>query len=131
MRKLLLVIASVCALGTVAAATLPATAAAAGLSPPVADCQLHGHLTRTYTAAELRQALQTMPADVAEYSNCENVIKAALLAMVGGLSGGGSGGGGGGSFLPAWVIAVLAVLALTAAGSAAVAMRNRRRGSPG
>ena len=131
MRKLLLVIASACALGGVAAAALPATAAAAGLSPPVADCQLHGRLTRTYTHAELQQALQTMPADVAEYSNCQNVIRSALLAMVGGLTGGGSGGGGGGSFLPVWVIAVLAVLALTAAGSAAVAMRNRRRGSPG
>jgi hypothetical protein len=73
--------------------------------------------------------LQTIPADVAEYSNCQNVIKAALLAKVGSLTGGGSAGGGG-SFLPAWVIAVLAVLALTAAGSAAVAMRNRRRGPP-
>jgi hypothetical protein len=128
---LLLLIASVYAFGGLVAATLPTTAAAAGLSPPVADCQLHGQLTRTYTAAELRQALQTIPADVAEYSNCQNVIKAALLAMVGSLSGGGGGGGGGGSFLPVWVIAVLAVLALTAAGSAGIAMRNRRRGSPG
>jgi hypothetical protein len=129
MRKLLLVIALAYALGGLVAAALPATAAAAGLAAPVADCQLHGQLTRTYTAAELRQALQTIPADVAEYSNCENVIKAALLAKVGSLAGGGLYGGGG-SFLPVWVIVVLAVLAVTAAGSAAVAMRNRRRGPP-
>lgn len=129
MRKLLLIIALVSLLGALGEATLPSTAAAAGLSPPVADCQLHGQLTRTYTAAELRQALQTMPADVAEYSNCQNVIRSALLGQVGRLRGGGSGGGGG-SFLPVWVIAILAVLGVTALGSAAVAMRNRRRGPP-
>lgn len=126
MQKLLLIIALVCVLGALGRATLPPPAAAAGLSPPVADCETHGRLTQTYTAAELRQALATMPADVAEYTNCPDVIRRALLGEVGGLKGGGSGGGGG-SFLPAWVVAVLAVLVVTAAGSAAVAMRNRRR----
>jgi ABC-type phosphate transport system substrate-binding protein len=126
MRKLLLIIALVSALGALAGATLAAPAAAAGLSPPVADCEAHGQLTQSYSAAELRQALSTMPAEVAEYTNCPDVIRQALLAKIGGLKGGGSGGGGG-SFLPAWLIVVLAILAATAAGSVALAMRNRRR----
>ena len=126
MRKLLLMIVLVYLLGALGGAMLPAPAAAAGLSPPVADCEQHGQLTRNYSAAELRQALSTMPAEVAEYTNCPNVIRQALLNQIHGLKGGGSGGGGG-SFLPAWVIAILAVLAATAAGSAALAVRNRRR----
>jgi ABC-type phosphate transport system substrate-binding protein len=126
MRKLLLIIALVYLLGVLGGATLPTPADAAGLAPPVADCEQHGQLTRTYSAAELRQALSTMPAEVAEYTNCPDVIRQALLAKSHGLRGGGSGGGGG-SFLPAWLIAVLAVLAVTAAGSAGLAVRNRRR----
>jgi hypothetical protein len=127
MRKLLLIIALVYLLGALGGATLPAPAAAAGLSPPVADCEAHGQLTRSYSAAELRQALSTMPAEVAEYTNCTDVINQALLAEIHGLKSGGSSGGGG-SFLPVWVIAILAVLAVTAAGSAALAVRNRGRG---
>jgi hypothetical protein len=126
MRKLLLMIVLVYLLGALGGGTLPAPAAAAGLSPPVADCEQHGQLTRNYSAAELRQGLSTMPAEVAEYTNCPNVIRQALLAKIGHLNGGTSDAGGG-SFLPAWVIAILAVLAVTAAGSAALAMRNRRR----
>jgi ABC-type phosphate transport system substrate-binding protein len=127
MRKLLLMIALVYLLGALAGATLPAPAAAAGLSPPVADCEQNGQLTRHYSAAELREALSTMPAEVAEYTNCPNVINQALLAEIHGLKGGGSSGGGG-SFLPVWVIVILAVLAVTAAGSAALAVRNRGGG---
>jgi hypothetical protein len=128
MTKLRPLIALVCVLGGLwALAAAPATAA--GLSPPLADCEAHGTLTRHYPPAELRAALQSMPADIAEYSNCPDVINRALLADLGRLSGGGASGAGGGSFLPAWAIAVIAVVVLGGAGSAAVAIRNRRRGT--
>jgi len=126
MRKLLLVLALLGALGGARALLAPPPARAAGLSPPVADCEAHGRLTHHYPPAELRQALATMPADVAQYSNCSDVINRALLAELGGLSGGVASGGGG-SFLPAWAIAVLAVVVLAGAGAGAVALRNRRR----
>lgn len=105
-------------------------AAAAGLSAPVADCDAHGRLTHHYTAAQLRAALATMPADIAQYTNCPNVINQALLSEIGGLSGGSSGGGGG-SALPGWAIAVIVVVALAGAGFGAVAVRNRRSGGGG
>lgn len=122
-----MIMALVYLLGALGGATLAASAGAAGVSPPVADCEQHGQLTRSYPATELRQALSTMPAEVAEYTNCPDVIRQALLGKIGGLKGGNSGGGGG-SFLPAWVIAILAVLVVTAAASLALAIRNRRRG---
>jgi hypothetical protein len=107
------------------AAAWPAPAAA--LAPPVADCYVHnGTLTHSYTAAQLRTALATMPVDVKEYSVCFDVLQRALLQKIGKLSGGDSSGGGG-SFLPAWLIAVLAVLVVAGAGFGAVALRDRRR----
>lgn len=126
MRKLLLMMALLCALGGTYGLAAQGTAAAAGLSPPVADCQAHGRLTKHYSAAELRQALATMPADVAQYSNCPDVINRALLSDLGTLSGGGPGGSGG-SFLPGWAIAVLVAAVLIGAAGGAVALRNRRR----
>jgi hypothetical protein len=107
------------------APALPARAT--GLSPPVADCYAHnGTLTHSYTAAQLRNGLATMPADVKEYSVCYDVLQRALLQKIGRLSGGDASGGGG-SFLPAWLIAVLAVLVVAGAGFGAVALRDRRR----
>lgn len=114
-----------CALGALYGALLPSSAGAAGVSPPVADCSAHGKLTRHYSPSVLRNALQTMPADVAEYTNCPNVIRRAMLAELGTADGGS--GGGGGSFLPAWVIVVLVVIVLAGAGAGVIALRNRRR----
>lgn len=125
MRKLLLTITLVCALGPLYGALATAPAAAAGLSPPVADCSAHGRLTHHYPASQLRSALATIPTDVAEYTNCPNVIRTALISQIGPIGGGGTGGGGS-SFLPAWLIAVLAVLVLAGAGAGVVAARNRR-----
>jgi hypothetical protein len=126
MRKLRLMISLLCAIGALYGVSLPPPAVAAGISPPVADCSAHGQLTRHYSPSQLRTALATMPADVAEYTNCSDVIRRALIAALGPLKEGGSGGGGG-SFLPSWVIAVFVVLVLAGAGTAAVALRNRRR----
>jgi hypothetical protein len=126
MRKLLLLTTVLCALAGLYGAALPASAPAAGLSPPVADCSAHAKLTRHYPPAELQNALKTMPADIAEYSDCKDVIQRALLAELGKV-GAGSSAGGGGSFLPGWVVAILAVLLVAAAAAGALAVRNRRR----
>ncbi len=115
-------VATLLCLGIMLSAT---PALAAGLSPPVADCQLHGHLTGSYTVAQLRNALATMPVDIREYSDCYNVLQQALLAKIGKLGGGS--GGGGGSFLPTWLIVVVALLVLGGAGFGALAWRNRGR----
>lgn len=105
-----------------------APAGAAGLSP-AADCQMHGKLTRSYSAAELRSSLATMPAYEREYSNCGDVLQQALLQKIGRLDSGGSSGGG--SFLPIWLIVVLALLVLSGAGLGTWALRNRGSGPDG
>jgi hypothetical protein len=124
-RKSAVALVSLCLVGVALAGTLAQPAAGAGLTPPVADCYAHGTLTRSYSAAELSQALKTMPADVNEYSNCYDVIQRALLAKLGKLGGSG-GSGGGGSFLPTWLLVVLALLVLGGAAFGLVALRNRQ-----
>ncbi len=119
MRTLVALTVLLCAVGCLAAGS----ATAAGLSAPVADCDTHGQLTRSYSAAQLRSALATMPADVNEYTNCHDVIQRALLAKLGKL--GDAGGSGGGSFLPTWLLVVLILLVLGGAALGAVALRNR------
>jgi hypothetical protein len=96
----------------------------------VADCYTHGgQLTGSYTAAQLRSGLATMPADIREYSACYDVLQRALLQKIGKLSGGDASGGGG-SFLPVWLIVVLAMLVLGGAGFGVVALRNRPAAGP-
>jgi hypothetical protein len=92
------------------------------------DCQSHAKLTRHYTAAQLRDALATMPTDEAEYTDCHDVIQRQLLAQIGGTgpTNGPGNGGSSGSFLPPWLIVVLVLLALGAAATGAVAVRKRR-----
>jgi hypothetical protein len=119
-------------IGTVSALAVgvPTPAAVAGISPAVADCNAHGQLTRHYTLVELRAALNTMPTDVKEYTDCYDVIQHQLSAQLSGArpasSGSTSVGGPSGSFLPTPVIAVLVVLALGAVGFGIVAVRRRR-----
>ena len=127
MRKLRVIITVLGALGALYGAVLPSPAGAAGLPAPVADCSTHGKLTQHYSASQLQAAINAMPVDVKEYTNCPTVLNHALLADLGQLGGAGSGGSGG-SFLPGWVIAVLVVLLLAGAGTGAMALRNRRRG---
>lgn len=124
MRKLRVTLTILCALGALYAAVLPSPAGAAGVSPVITDCSLHGTLTQHYSVAELQHALANMPVDDAEYTNCPDVIRRALLAEIGSIKGGS--GGGGGSFLPVWVIVVLALLVLAGVASGIVALRNRR-----
>ena len=115
----------VAALAVLAIAVLGAAPASARLSKAVADCNTHTRLTETYSAAQLRTALNTMPADVKEYTDCYDVIQRALLADIGGIKAdGGDSGGGGSSFLPTPLLIVLGVL-VVAAGVFAVIARRR------
>jgi hypothetical protein len=120
-------------LGTVAALaafTFAAQSAVAASSsnPVIADCLSHpGGLTGNYTAKQLTQALQVMPAEVKEYTNCSDVINRALLSAVGKSGGQGGGtGGGSGSFLPTPVIVILVLLILGAVAFWAMAVRRRQ-----
>ena len=51
-------------------------AAGASVDQILEDCQ-DGRLDKRYPKPELRQALKDMPADLDEYSNCREVIRAA------------------------------------------------------
>ncbi len=113
----------------VGAARPPAALASASSSATavITDCRDHGKLTQTYTVAALRNALATMPADVAQYTDCQDVIQTALNAAIHSPTGADTvSGSSGGSFLPTWLIVVLVLLALAAAAFGAMAVRRRR-----
>ena len=117
----------IAAAALLAVCLLAAAPASARVSKAVIDCNTNTRLTHTYTAAQLRTALNTMPADIKEYTNCYDVIQRALLADIGGIKADAGGtGGGGSSFLPTPLLIVLGVLVVGAGGFAVIA---RRRGS--
>ncbi|HWE32055.1 MAG TPA: hypothetical protein VG410_01140 [Solirubrobacteraceae bacterium] len=116
-------------LAAAAAAVLSAVPAhASGIGTTVlADCNAHDALTKSYTVAELRNALATMPANMKEYTDCPDVISRALDNALG--TGGKSNGAGpssGGSSLSTGVIVVIVVLVLAASTLGAIAIRRRR-----
>jgi len=104
-----------------------ASPAAASGSAATADCAAHGHLTRSYSSAQLSSALAAMPADLQEYTNCYSVIRQALLAQVPAARHhqAASDSGSGGSFLSTPVIVAIVVLGVGGAGAGAVALRRR------
>src|SRR5262249_42872312 len=131
MRRLLTIIG--CS-GAVAVALLAAPAVPAAQPSVLADCNAHGQLTAHYSVGELRGALATMPADIKEYTDCADVIQRQLDTQIGSIHPDGSGNSSGsssGSFLPTPLIALLAVLAVTAVGFGAVAVRRRQQGDDG
>ena len=86
MRRIVMIVAiAVCAATAVASFAFAASGAGkhqdnAILTRVYSDC-LHspsGTLRHTYTAATLNRALNHLPADVAEYSNCSDAIRVAL-----------------------------------------------------
>lgn len=102
---------------------------AAALNRVVGDCYAHSTLTKHYTVKQLQQALNQIPTDIAEYTNCPDVIREQLDKQLGvGLRGGS--GGGGSSFLPVWLIVVI-VLIVVGGGGAALAARRRSAGGGG
>ncbi len=126
-HRLLALLAGLLAIAIGLGAAVPAPAASGGAAV-IADCNSHDTLTRTYSIAALEDALRTMPAEVAEYTDCNDVIQRALLAQEGKLhrTGSASGGSSSGSFLPTPLIVVLVVLALAAATFGGLALRRRR-----
>jgi hypothetical protein len=101
---------------------------ALALNPVVGDCYANQVLTHRYTVAQLQQALGKIPTDIAEYTNCPDVIRAQLDKQLGIGLHGGSGGGGGSSFLPVWLIILIVVIVLGGGGATVAA---RRRSGPG
>jgi hypothetical protein len=107
-----------------------ASAASSPSNAVIADCYAHpGGLTGHYTATQLRTALQVMPANIKEYTSCQDVINRALLAVLSRrTSGSGGSAGGSGSFLPTPVIVILVLVVLVALTFGAIAIRRRRGG---
>jgi hypothetical protein len=61
-------------LAVVGVLALPAAAHAG----PVSDCAVDGDLDKSYPNSELRKALDNIPGDLDEYSNCRQVISGAV-----------------------------------------------------
>jgi hypothetical protein len=57
------------------------------------ECQ-DGRLTGNYTSRQIRDALNNIPDDVDQYSDCRDVLRGALLNQAGNSGSGGGGGGG-------------------------------------
>jgi hypothetical protein len=100
------------ALALVALAAVAAPGAAvANPKKVIQDCAEDGDLDRSYSNRDLRRAERDLPADLAEYSDCSQVIDSAITGgsarkgkrpggpggSAGGLAGGGGGAPGGGS----------------------------------
>jgi hypothetical protein len=113
-------------------ACVPALATASSPSSSsaavIADCQAHNKLTGSYTLQALKHALATLPADVAEYTDCHDVIQSQILAEAHGNTSGDAGSGSGSSFLPTPVIVIIVVLALAGITFIALEVRRRRGG---
>lgn len=83
------------ALLTAAVAALPPAPALASGDDVLRDCGDDERLSKQYTQAEYREALDNISADLRQYTNCQAVIRQAQLRAAGGRgSGGGSGGSG-------------------------------------
>jgi hypothetical protein len=74
---------------------LPTAAAFASGGKVIRDCTDDGRLQGHYSQKDLRDALNSMPSDIDEYTDCRDVIRRAAFSA-GGSSGGGKGGSGGG-----------------------------------
>ena len=62
---------------------LPAPAALASGADVLIDCNDNGRLTKEYSQKEYREALANMPADLKQYTDCENIIRRAQLGLPG------------------------------------------------
>ncbi len=67
---------------TFLALPIPTALGAGGGAAAVQDCQ-DGKIDGTYTAAEYREALASIPTDVDEYTDCRAVLRAAQLRAAG------------------------------------------------
>jgi hypothetical protein len=119
-------IAVLLACGGLATVASPALA----LNAVVANCNNNGHrLTRRYSSTQLQQALNAIPPDLREYTQCASVIQNQLYKQVSVTTGikGNTSGGSGSSFPIVPVIIVVVVVAL----GGGLALRSYRRSSGG
>ncbi len=68
-------------------------AASADTGEKIIERCTHGESLSGFSQQAYRRALQELPTEVEEYSDCANLIRRAQLAAAGGGSGGGGGGG--------------------------------------
>ena len=98
-------------------------AALANSAQVVRDCAKDGDLDRSYSNTELRKALDDLPSDLDEYSDCRQVIRGAIGSAPrddgGGGGGGASGGSSGGAASPAEQAARAELDAITGSASGA------------
>jgi hypothetical protein len=95
---------STAVLAAIAALLVLGLPAAAGASPGavIQDCVEDGDLDGSYSNQDKQAAANNLPADVAEYSDCADVIKGAITsARASGAGGAGGGTAAGGSAAPA------------------------------
>lgn len=59
-----------------------ASSAAASVDSILRDCNDDGALNGKYSPSQLKKALDNIPSDLKQYSNCESVIRQALLKKV-------------------------------------------------
>ncbi len=79
-----------------AVALSPASALAANGQAVLRDCNDNGKLDKKYSQADYRDAIENIPTDLDEYTDCRDVIRRAQLGLDSNSnSGGGSGSGGG------------------------------------
>jgi hypothetical protein len=123
LRHTLTTLALALALGVIAAAP-----AGARGSVVIQQCNNQGRLTSNFSVSQLRQALQSLPPDLSQYSDCADIIRRALDARLASTRAGvRRTSSSGGSFLPVWATVVVVIIALGGLG-AAVAARRRPGG---
>jgi hypothetical protein len=94
-------------LALLAALLFVSAAHAAGSTKIIRDCADDGILQGSYSASQLRKAINDIPAELDEYSDCRDVLSRALAARAstsgggGGTSSGGPPGSAGGTGGPA------------------------------
>jgi hypothetical protein len=75
-------------------AAVPATAEASRWRDVIKECYNTGDLQGNYTKEDLKDARRHLPSDIREYSDCEDLINAALAKLARGNHGNGNGPGG-------------------------------------
>jgi hypothetical protein len=53
---------------------------AGAMANPAQDCNNDGDLDKNYTNSELRRAIENLPTDLDEYSNCREILSGAITA---------------------------------------------------
>jgi len=91
-RRLLIALLAVCAcLGALVPVAL------ADGDDVLRDCNDNGTLDKDYSQGDLRDAIENIPTDLDEYTDCRDVIRRAQLGLGGSSGGSGSGQGGTGA----------------------------------